>query len=255
VDALDAIGNRHLRAALLYVRGSSGAVTADEAAGALGVHRTVARRRLERLAHAGLLETRFERRGGRRGPGAGRPAKLYAVAPESQPLEFPQRRFATLVARLLDELPADRRPQVLRRVGEGFGRDLARASELHPSGTLATGLESVCSAVRSLGFQASLERVDGDTAVISTPTCPLRPLVLERLEAAEIDRGMWAALVEQGVGHALAEDISCETHTCLETGEACSVILQLRPAEKPSTRRRRGFLSSVAAGVSGRFAT
>jgi predicted ArsR family transcriptional regulator len=77
LEPLDAIGGSELREALLYVRGSPGAVTADDAAADLGVHRSVARSRLERLLRAGLLETRFERRSGRKGPGAGRPAKLY----------------------------------------------------------------------------------------------------------------------------------------------------------------------------------
>jgi predicted ArsR family transcriptional regulator len=247
VEALDAIGNAELRAALLYVRGSHAAVSADDAAVALGVHRTAARRRLERLARAGLVETRLERRSGRRGPGAGRPAKLYAAAPEPSLLEFPPRRFPTLVARLLDELPPNRRPAILRRVGEGFGRDLARASELDQSDTLEPGLEHVCAAVRSLGFQASLERVDGDVAMISTPTCPLRPLVLERLEAAEIDRGMWAALVERGVRDVLAEDVTCETHTCLESGQACTVVLRLTRGGR-RRGRRWGALGRLARG-------
>ena len=98
--------------------------------------------------------------------------------------------------------------------------------------------------MRSLGFQASLERLEGETAVITTPTCPLRALVLERLDAAEIDRGMWAALVEQGVRHVLAENVVCETHACLEGGEACSVVLQLRPADQPRTGELPGLDSN-----------
>jgi predicted ArsR family transcriptional regulator len=220
-------------------------VTADDAASALGIHRTVARRRLERLARAGLVETRFERRSGRRGPGAGRPAKLYTAAPEVDALEFPPRRLPTLVARLLDELPQDRRSEALRRVGEAFGHDLALAGDLRPSVTLVTGLEGVCAAVRSLGFQASLERVDDDTAVIATPTCPLRPVVLERLEAAEIDRGMWVALVERGVEGVLARDVTCETHACLTRGESCSVVLKLRRTGDATPTRRRRLLGRL----------
>jgi predicted ArsR family transcriptional regulator len=232
------------------VRGSHAAVTADDAAAVLGIHRTVARRRLERLAGAGLLETRFERRSGRRGPGAGRPAKLYSAAPEAEALEFPPRRLPTLVGRLLDELPQAGRSEALRRVGKAFGRDLAHASDLRPSEPLAAGLERMCAAVRSLGFQASLERVDDDTAVIATPTCPLRPLVLERLEAAEIDRGMWAALVENGVEGVRAGDVTCETHACLTRGEACSVVLTLRRAADAPMRRRLllGYLGKSSRG-------
>src|SRR5512146_280882 len=76
VERLDVLGEGELREALLYVRGSSDPVTADDAAAVLEVHRSVARGRLERLARAGLLETSFRRSSGRTGPGAGRPAKF-----------------------------------------------------------------------------------------------------------------------------------------------------------------------------------
>ena len=228
MERLDGIGASELRSALLFVRGSPDPVTADDAAAALGVHRSVARARLERLLRAGLLDSTFERRTGRTGPGAGRPAKLYWAAPEPEALEFPPRRLPALVARLLEEVPADRREEALRRAGEDFGRELAGAAGMKPAASLENGLERVCAAVRSLGFQAALDRIDGDTAVINTPTCPLRPLVVESPEAAYIDRGMWAGLVERGLRGARAEAVECETHACLEGGESCSVVIRLR---------------------------
>lgn len=239
MERLDAIGGSELREALLYVRGSAEPVTADDAAAVLGVHRSVARARLERLARAGVLVASFARRSGRTGPGAGRPAKLYSPAPEVQALEFPARRLPVLVARLLDKLPTDGREEALRQAGEDFGRDLARATGLRPSVRVTDGLERVCTAVRSLGFHATLERIDGDTAVISTPTCPLRPLVTERPEAALIDRGMWAGLVERGVRDVRADSVECETHSCLDGGDSCAVLIRFRggatPAGPPST--------------------
>lgn len=228
MERLDGIGASELRSALLFVRGSPSPVTADDAAAALGVHRSVARSRLERLLRAGLLEASFERRSGRTGPGAGRPAKLYSAAPEPDALEFPPRRLPALVGRLLDEVPADGREEALQRAGEDFGRELAREAGMKPAASLAAGLERVCAAVRSLGFQAALDRIEGDTAVINTPTCPLRPLVAESPEAAYIDRGMWAGLVERGVRGVRAEAVECETHSCLEGGETCSVVIRLR---------------------------
>ena len=228
MERLDAIGESELREALLYVRASSEPVTADDAAEVLGVHRSVARSRLERLLGAGLLETSFARRSGRTGPGAGRPAKLYSPAPEPQALEFPARRLPELVARLLDRVPADGREQALRSAGEDFGRDLARAARLRPSARMSYGLERVCAAVRSLGFHAVLDRVEGDTAVINTPTCPLRPLVTERPEAALIDRGMWVGLVEKGLKGVRADSVECETHSCLDGRQSCAVIIRLR---------------------------
>jgi predicted ArsR family transcriptional regulator len=214
-------------------------VSADDAAAALEVHRSVARGRLERLVRAGVLETSFARRSGRAGPGAGRPAKLYSPAPEAHALEFPPRRLPTLVARLLDEVPAAGRERALREAGADFGRGLARAAGLRPSARVKDGLERMCAAVRSLGFHAALDRIDGDTAVIATPTCPLRPLVTERPEAAVIDQGMWAGLLESGIRGIHAATVECETHSCLDDGETCAVVIRLRrgatPGAPPST--------------------
>jgi predicted ArsR family transcriptional regulator len=228
MDRLDAVGESELREALLYVRGSAEPVSADDAAAALGVHRSVARSRLERLVGAGVLGTSFARRSGRAGPGAGRPAKLYSPTPETQSLEFPPRYLPTLVARLLDAVPVESRETALRDVGENFGRDLARTAGLRPSPLVKDGLERVCAAVRSLGFHAILDRINGDTAVVITPTCPLRPLVTERPEASLIDRGMWAGLIEKGIRGVHAGSVECESHSCLNEGEPCAVIISLR---------------------------
>lgn len=238
MNRLDSIGESELRQALLYVRGSAVPVTADDAAAALEVHRSVARARLERLVGAGLLVTSFARRSGRTGPGAGRPAKFYSAAPETRALEFPPRHLPDLVGRLLKEIPTAGREEALRRAGEDFGRDLARTAGLQPTTSAEKGLEGVCAAVRALGFHAALESYDGDTVVIRTPTCPLRPLVTERPEAALIDRGMWSGLVESGLDGVHAESVECETHSCLEGRDSCAVVIRFGAANRdapPST--------------------
>src|SRR4051794_25298877 len=124
-DRLDAIGNADLRETLMFARAQPGAVTADDAAAHLRVHRNVARGRLERLAALGVLVPSFERRSGRSGPGAGRPAKTYRVAPELTPLEFPPRRYDELIADLVAAFPARGRRRRLDAVGAAFGRRLA----------------------------------------------------------------------------------------------------------------------------------
>jgi predicted ArsR family transcriptional regulator len=227
-DRLSVVADPDLRAALLFARGQSDPFTADDAAEELGVHRNVARARLDRLAAAGFLEVSFERRTGRSGPGAGRPAKVYAVAPEVEGLEFPPRRLARLVGLLIDELPEAGRDRALRRAGEDFGRELADSARLRPAAGAKAGLERMCAALRSLGFQASLRELDDDVAVIDTPTCPLRPLVRDRPEAVEIDRGMWAGLAERAVRDTRAEQVACDTANCFEDHSSCSVVLRLR---------------------------
>lgn len=237
MDELQAVGDPELRDALVYARGRARPVTADELAAAQAVHRNVARSRLERLVRAGLLEAGYERRTGRSGPGAGRPAKTYAVVPELEAIEFPARRYETLLGLLVDALPADDAPERLRAVGVAFGEELAETAKLRPAKTLRGGFERMCAAVRRLGYQASLEEVSAAGAVISTPTCPLRPLVRARPEAAEIDRGMWAGLAARALDGVEVDRVECETRNCLVDHASCRVLVALRAARGTGLRR------------------
>ena len=81
----------------------------DEAAAALGIGRELAAFHLDRLAAAGLLATEFKRLGGRTGPGAGRPAKLYRRSDTEVSLSLPARdyeRAAEVFADALEQLEA-----------------------------------------------------------------------------------------------------------------------------------------------------
>lgn len=223
MDALEAIGDPDLRATLLFVRGARRAVSIGEVAEAHGVHHNVARGRLERLAAAGLVVAGFERRSGRSGPGAGRPAKVYAPAPETAAIEFPERRYAELVGLLVDALPQRR----LSDVGTEFGTALATAAGVGSECDPQAGLERMCDAVGSLGFQARLERVDDVSAEIVTPTCPLRPLVVASPAAAELDHGLWRGLVAAALDGVRVEDVGCDTHDCLDARSSCRVVVSL----------------------------
>jgi predicted ArsR family transcriptional regulator len=234
---LDAIGDRELRETLLFARAQALPVTADDVAAAHGIHRNVARGRLERLAEAGLLLLSFERRTGRAGPGAGRPAKTYRVAPELSAIEFPERRYEQLIGLLADSLPRRARRDRLRAAGVAFGLELAREARLRPAKTFRTGLGQLCAALGRLGYQASVAEVAGGRAVITTPTCPLRPLVRVQPGLAELDRGMWTALVARTLENTGLEQIACDTPDCLRDDAECRVLLTLRSgADSPAPR-------------------
>ena len=222
MDALEAIGDPGLRETLLYVRGRPTAASIRDVAAACGIHRSVARRRLEQLAAAGLLVAGFERRTGRSGPGAGRPAKVYSPAPETTAIEFPERRYAELLGLLVDALPRRR----LSDVGAEFGTGLAAAAGIVPERDRQAGLERMCQAVSGLGFHARLARLDGETAEIVTPSCPLRPLVVANPAAAELDHGLWRGLVAAALGIEVG-DVGCDTHDCLEPCSSCRVVVSL----------------------------
>jgi predicted ArsR family transcriptional regulator len=227
MDYLAAVGDPELRDALLYARAQARPVTADELANAKGLHRNVARSRLERLVEAGLLEAGYERRTGKSGPGAGRPAKTYTVLPQLESIEFPGGHVESLTALLVDALAAEGGEKRLHEIGVAFGRELGRVAGLRPAKKPETGFERLCEAVRSLGYQASVEEVDGNEAVIATPTCPLRPLVRARPDAVEIDRGMWAGLASCALSGVEAARVRCETRDCFDDHASCKVRLEL----------------------------
>jgi predicted ArsR family transcriptional regulator len=224
----DAIGDQGLRETLLFARAQALPVTADEVAAAQGIHRNVARGRLERLAEAGLLIASFERRTGRTGPGAGRPAKTYRVAPELRAIEFPERRYEQLLGLIVDVLPERARHDRLYEIGVAFGRELARDARLRPVKTFRTALGRVCAALGGLGYQASVIETTGERAVITTPTCPLRPLVRAHPALATLDRGMWSALVAYALEDTSVDQVSCDTPNCQRDDADCRVLLALR---------------------------
>jgi predicted ArsR family transcriptional regulator len=229
LDRLEAVGDPGLRAALLYARSRDRAVTADELAREQQLHRNVARSRLERLASAGLLVPGYERRSGRKGPGAGRPAKIYAVAPEVEALEFPGGRYERLIGVLLDALPGKSRRRRLREIGHALGEELVHAAGIAHSRSFRAALEGLCAGMRNLGYQATVEEVGNAGAVVTTATCPLRPLVRSRPEVAELDQAMWAALVRGALGAGSVEQVKCKTRDCLED-LPCRVEIELGPS-------------------------
>ena len=225
LDRLAAAGDPQLRRILLYARSQQDSFTAHDVALALDVHRNVARSRLARLTEAGFLTVSTERRSGRGGPGAGRPANVYRVAPELEAVEFPDRRLAELVGLLAGKLPDRNRENVLRGAGEDFGRSLATTAGLKASSNVRTGLQRVCAALGSLGFQASVQSFDGRLAILETATCPLRPLVVKWPDVGSVDCGMWAGLIERGVRGVDAGLVKCETPRCRSRDAPCSVLL------------------------------
>jgi predicted ArsR family transcriptional regulator len=112
-----------LRRDLFRLLGSSGHwITRDQAAEHLGVARSVAAFHLDKLVEAGLVEVRFQRTGPRRGPGAGRPSKLYRRAGDEVSASVPDRRYDLAGSLLLDAVAeAD-------RTGAPAGRVLAETA-------------------------------------------------------------------------------------------------------------------------------
>lgn len=159
--AVASIADPQRRALLEFVARHPEPVSRDEAAGALGMARGTAAFHLDRLVEAGLLVTEFQRRNGRSGPGAGRPAKLYRAIPGEITVSVPERHYdlaAEVLSRAVEESDRTGAPigATLERVATDLGRALGSASD------------SMTEVLQRLGYEPV---DDGDDGLLLT-NCP-----------------------------------------------------------------------------------
>ena len=121
-----------------FVSGSAEPVGRDAAAAAAGIGRPLAAYHLDKLVGLGLLSASYQRPAGRGGPGAGRPAKVYARSGNEFAVTVPPREYE-LAARLLavavesDRGAASR--AALHDAAQQFGAGLGeRSRAADPSG-------------------------------------------------------------------------------------------------------------------------
>ena len=100
VAGLAALADPIRRELYLFVAAQPEPVSRDRAAEGVDVPRHTAKFHLDKLVEQGLLDTGFQRLSGRRGPGAGRPTKLYRRSGRELSVTLPERRY-DLAGRLL----------------------------------------------------------------------------------------------------------------------------------------------------------
>jgi predicted ArsR family transcriptional regulator len=100
ISAMAALDEPSRRRLYDYVVRQPEPVSRDEAAAALELPRSTVAFHLDRLVDEDLLGVDYQRRTGRTGPGAGRPAKLYRWSDQHVAVSLPQRRY-DLAGRLL----------------------------------------------------------------------------------------------------------------------------------------------------------
>ncbi|MGW5746101.1 helix-turn-helix transcriptional regulator [Amycolatopsis sp. NPDC003861] len=167
-------------------------VSRDDVAEALGVPRATVAFHLDRLVEEQLLVVGHERRTGRSGPGAGRPAKLYRRSDRQVSISLPERRYE-LAGRLLaaaveeaDETGASPR-EILARRARAQGEELA------------AGARDIVRTLEENGFEPRTE--DGEVLLAN---CPFHRLAEAHTRlVCEMNlglvEGMLAGMGEQGL--------------------------------------------------------
>ena len=204
-----------------YVAHAAKPVGRDEAAGALEISRELAAFHLDRLVEAGLLRTEYRRLGARRGPGAGRPAKLYRPADGELEISLPPRRyeraaavFAEALANLSGGMGAEAAGAVARTRGESAGTDARRLAGSSASPEAVR--DSLLSLLDESGYEPGLDSLTGE---VRLHNCPYRSLSQSHRELTCRMNVAWA----EGVVAGLA-DPTIQAASATVPGGCCAVF-------------------------------
>jgi predicted ArsR family transcriptional regulator len=215
VSALAALSDPTRRALYELAGAHPEGLTRDAAAREAHLPRHVAAYQLDQLAAVGLLEVTRRRQGGRTGPGAGRPAKVYTRATAPLDVSLPPRNHRLAAEVLLD---ARRGEGDLARAAERCGARLgaAAAARAHASARPAQALVDV---LRGQGFEPARRG-----AAMRLRNCAFH-------ELAERDRATICAMnlaLMRGIAGGLGLDPGA-ARSQPETG-VCCVTFELGPA-------------------------
>jgi predicted ArsR family transcriptional regulator len=158
----------------LYVASQTDPVSRDQAASAVGVPVHTAKFHLDRLAEEGLLEVEYRRLSGRRGPGAGRPTKLYRRSEHEVAVSLPPRQYdlaAGVMAAAIEANVHDGTPlqDALRESALAAGRELAGIDVQHSS---KEPLAAVCDVLAEHGYEPRTEPDDESEQRVVMANCP-----------------------------------------------------------------------------------
>jgi predicted ArsR family transcriptional regulator len=174
IGAIAALSEPTRRRIYEAVRDADAPLTRDEVAAALSLSRPIAAFHLDALARAGLLLVDYARPAGRRGPGAGRPAKRYRLSPTDVSVSLPERRYdltsQILAAGVQDAGESGSARAASLEAAAAKGRELARAYAGVAAGSdQRSRVEAV---LADLGYQPF-----EDAAAVRLRNCPFHAAV------------------------------------------------------------------------------
>ncbi len=185
------------------VAGRTGPVSRDEAASATGIARALAVYHLDKLVESGLLTASYQRPPGRSGPGAGRPAKVYARADREFAVTVPPREYelaARLLVQAVEADPSDRSRSALAEAARRLGTELGSAFRSAVDKGAAGEGDAAGRDVKDVLTQQGYEPRGGADGVIRLRNCPFHQLTEQH---REVVCGMNLALVDglvEGLG-------------------------------------------------------
>ncbi|VEG39068.1 putative transcriptional regulator [Mycolicibacterium flavescens] len=182
-------------------------VSREAAAAAIGIGRTLAAYHLDKLADGGLLAVSYQRPAGRGGPGAGRPAKLYARTADEIVVSVPPRDYLLLARLLVSSIEQDAGGAVRSALGTA-ARETGRQAAVDADGDVVVAL-------RDCGY---LPQSDADGG-ITLRNCPFHSVAKDHLEVV---CGLNLQLVEGVIDGSSAPDARAELNP--SEGRCCVLV-------------------------------
>jgi predicted ArsR family transcriptional regulator len=151
-----------------------GARTVDDLASALGLTNNAIRNHLSTLERDGIVR----QDGVRRSPGAGKPAVVYELHPDAEPLF--SRAYVPVLCALIDEIVARVPPAQAAELLEGVGHRLARGAGGRAAGDLEARVSAAAGLLEAFGGEVEILRGSSDNALrIHGCACPLSATVTD----------------------------------------------------------------------------
>lgn len=195
-DLTAALGDPTRRAIYVTVRQAAEPLTTSKIAELFDIHPNVARHHLDKLAGDGWLLVSTHRPSGRKGPGAGRPAKCYEPSTREVSIHFAPRRYELLVDLLMSviaRIASTDLTAIAQEVGTEYGAQIA-ASLGHPGDAgYAEAVNAVAVAMTGLGFTMDPD-VEGQQLL--TSHCPFGEAATDHPDiVCSLDKGIVAGLM------------------------------------------------------------
>ncbi|HET9188562.1 MAG TPA: helix-turn-helix domain-containing protein [Acidothermaceae bacterium] len=237
VDALAALSEPTRRRVFEQLRASGEPATRDEVAAALGLGRPIVTFHLDALAKAGVVDVDYARPPGRRGPGAGRPAKRYRVAAGEIAARVPARRYdlagRILAAGVRDATRSggatDARAATFN-AAEATGRQLGEEhAETGADATSSESMQHVCAVLSELGYEPVSDGGAEHPESLRLHNCPFHAVVeVEPELVCQLNVHLLHGLLEGMSVHDL------EAQFAPTPGECCVRIAA--PGDRPRTK-------------------
>jgi predicted ArsR family transcriptional regulator len=232
LTAVAALNDAVRRRLYEYVSGCGEPVDREQAAAATGIGRPLAAYHLDKLVSLGLLAADYRRPGRRSGPGAGRPAKVYARSATEFTVTLPPREYELAARLLVDAVGADASGTALaglKRAAREHGALLGQAAQLRRA--RHSGRDVLRSTEETLAAHG-FEPVPDGSGGLRVRNCPFRRL-------ADRDPGvvcaMNVALVE-GIVAGLGASNELRTELDPVPGRCCVAVRAAAPAINPLER-------------------